>query len=185
MTEQQKMTQKQFADHLGVMPSYVTKLKQAGRMVFDGKKVLVEASLARIEETKDPNRDDVATRHQKNRSNDKNQTNEKIPAVEVEIKTDSFATARARKESFLARAAEIDFRKKAGEVCELARVHHAAGEAGTIVQTVVSQHLDRFEVDADLDEKQSKLMAEYRDQMLHSIANQVAGVLGKLKEQQE
>ncbi|MCK7495161.1 MAG: hypothetical protein MZW92_31750 [Comamonadaceae bacterium] len=47
------MTLTEFADLLGVRPSYVTKLKQRGRLVFapGGKKVDVEASRARIKAT--------------------------------------------------------------------------------------------------------------------------------------
>lgn len=47
------VTLTEFADLLGVRPSYVTKLKQRGRLVFapGGKKVDVEASRARIKST--------------------------------------------------------------------------------------------------------------------------------------
>lgn len=52
-----------FARRLGVAPSYVTKLAQEGRLVVVDGQVEVEASLARMEATKDPNRDDVRQRH--------------------------------------------------------------------------------------------------------------------------
>ncbi len=58
------VTQVEFSRRLGVDKSYVTRLKQAGRLVMDDSgKVLVEESLRRIEETADPNRDDVKRRH--------------------------------------------------------------------------------------------------------------------------
>lgn len=53
----------EFARRLGVAPSYVTKLKDEGRIVVVDGHVEVEASLARMEATKDPNRDDVRQRH--------------------------------------------------------------------------------------------------------------------------
>jgi hypothetical protein len=56
-----------FARRLGVAPSYVTKLAQEGRIVVVDGQVEVEASLARMEATKDPNRDDVRQRHAKAR----------------------------------------------------------------------------------------------------------------------
>ncbi|MBI3096364.1 MAG: hypothetical protein HYY97_15960 [Rhodocyclales bacterium] len=56
-----------FARRLGVAPSYVTKLKDEGRIVVVDGQVEVEASLARMEATKDPNRDDVRQRHAKAR----------------------------------------------------------------------------------------------------------------------
>ena len=56
-----------FARRLGVAPSYVTKLKDEGRIVVVDGQIEVEASLARMEATKDPNRDDVRQRHAKER----------------------------------------------------------------------------------------------------------------------
>lgn len=56
-----------FARRLGVAPSYVTKLKDEGRIVVVDGQVEVEASLARMEATRDPNRDDVRQRHAKAR----------------------------------------------------------------------------------------------------------------------
>ncbi len=57
----------EFARRLGVAPSYVTKMKDEGRIVVVDGQVEVEASLARMEATKDPNRDDVRQRHAKAR----------------------------------------------------------------------------------------------------------------------
>ena len=44
-------TQKAFARRIGKDPSHITRLKQAGRLVMQGGKVDVDASLARIEAT--------------------------------------------------------------------------------------------------------------------------------------
>jgi hypothetical protein len=53
-----------FARRLGVSKSYVSReLAQSGRLVMADGLVDVEASLARIDATKDPNRADVAQRH--------------------------------------------------------------------------------------------------------------------------
>jgi hypothetical protein len=53
-----------FARRLGVDKGYVSRLRSDGRLVMtpDGK-VDVEASLARLEKTRDPRRDDVRARH--------------------------------------------------------------------------------------------------------------------------
>lgn len=58
-------TQAAFARQIGYDKSRVTQLKHAGRIVMapGGKLVDVEASLARIAETADPGRRDVAERH--------------------------------------------------------------------------------------------------------------------------
>ena len=60
-------TQSEFARLIGVQKSYVTKLKEQGRLVMsaDGKLVNVEASKQRIQQTADPNRDDVSQRFEK------------------------------------------------------------------------------------------------------------------------
>lgn len=52
-----------FARRLGIDPAHVTRMAQAGRLVVVDGQVEVEASLARMEATKDPNRDDVRQRH--------------------------------------------------------------------------------------------------------------------------
>ncbi len=67
------MTQSDFAAHLGRTRSYVTQLKSAGRLVMDGSKVDVEASLKLIEDTKDPAKEGVTQRHQQARSDKEQQ----------------------------------------------------------------------------------------------------------------
>ena len=61
--------QAEFARQLGYDKSRITQLKRAGRIVMspDGKRVDVEASLARMAETSDPGRMDVTERHAANR----------------------------------------------------------------------------------------------------------------------
>jgi hypothetical protein len=63
-------TLSEFAVLLGVQPSYVTKLKQQGRLVLDGKRVVVEASLKRIRETDSGRRPDVKDRHVEHRGSE-------------------------------------------------------------------------------------------------------------------
>ena len=61
--------QAEFARQIGYDKSRITQLKRAGRIVMspDGKRVDVEASLARMAETSDPGRMDVTERHAANR----------------------------------------------------------------------------------------------------------------------
>ena len=62
------ITLKEFAEKIGRAPSYVTKLKQTGRLVFSrAGRVKVKESLALIEQTAG-NRGDVAQRHQAQRA---------------------------------------------------------------------------------------------------------------------
>jgi phage terminase Nu1 subunit (DNA packaging protein) len=60
-------TLSEFAELLGRSPSYVTKLKQQGRLVLDGKRVKVAASRKLIEQTESGSRPDVKDRHAEQR----------------------------------------------------------------------------------------------------------------------
>ncbi len=53
----------EFADIAGFRRSYITQLKQDGRLVLDGRRVIIAASLARIAETRDPAKAGVVARH--------------------------------------------------------------------------------------------------------------------------
>jgi hypothetical protein len=62
--EERAVSRSEFARELGVKPSYVTQLGKDDRLVLDAVgRVLVEASKARIRDTKDPAKAAVAARH--------------------------------------------------------------------------------------------------------------------------
>ena len=66
MTQQpETLTPREFAARLGYKPHYGNQLAKDGRLVFapDGKRVLVQESIARFNATKDPSRQGVADRH--------------------------------------------------------------------------------------------------------------------------
>ncbi len=56
---------REFAEHLGCKPGYVTELKRDGRLVLteDGKRVQVAESLRLIADTRDPSKQGVRDRH--------------------------------------------------------------------------------------------------------------------------
>lgn len=74
---EQEVSLSEFARIARYKPSYVTALKAAGRLVLtdDGKRVLVQASLKRIETTRDPSKAAVAARHAEAR--------DEVPAPQV------------------------------------------------------------------------------------------------------
>ncbi len=82
--------QAEFARLLGYDKSRITQLKRAGRIVMspDGKRVDVEASLARMAETADPGRMDVTERHAANRQA-AGKVSEPVPAPVPDMPTDS------------------------------------------------------------------------------------------------
>lgn len=105
------LTQREFAKHLGMAPSYVTQLKKDGRLVMESGRVRVAESLARIEATADPAKAPVADRHAAARAGE---------AAEPERR--DYQDARAKREHYAALQAELDYRKAAGELLEAAAV---------------------------------------------------------------
>jgi len=63
-------TLSEFAALMNVSPSHITKLKQQGRLVLDGKRVVVKASIRRIRETESGRRPDVKGRHAEHRGSE-------------------------------------------------------------------------------------------------------------------
>lgn len=134
MTAPASLTQKQFAEHIGCRPSYVTKLKQDGRLVIgDDGLVRVAESIARIEATRDPAKRAVADRHATERG-----AALQAPAGEVEKAPEDPATlanpdyqaARAKREHFAAEREEMRYRQEAGELLVAVEVE---GEVASIL----------------------------------------------------
>ena len=119
-------TQAEFARLIGVQKSYVTKLKEQGRLVMsaDGKLVDVEASKQRIQQTADPNRDDVSQRFEKPKAPDTNRQTGDIG--------NSYQAARAVKEKYSAMQAKLDYEKAIGKVVDTADVQ-------AVVEDVITQ----------------------------------------------
>ena len=69
MTDSNFLSKSAFAARIGRSPSYITWLKDNGRLVLspDGKLVDVLATEAKIQETADPAKAAVAARHEENR----------------------------------------------------------------------------------------------------------------------
>lgn len=128
-------TLSEFAALRGVKPSYVTKLKQHGRLVLtDDGRVEVEASIQRIEDTKDPNRDDVRARHAAAREPKGGAESPAQPESPAPIHaapespraadaiSASFQKSRALGEHFAAKTRALEFLKEIGEVVELSMI---------------------------------------------------------------
>lgn len=126
------LSQAAFArDVLGKHRSYVTQLKQEGRLVMEGKRVDVVASLAKIAATADPNRDDVKARHAAERGD----------AADDDLQLDTQASAkaqvtfvdgRAKEQHFKALRAELDYQKEVGQVVEMEGVRQVV--AGVVTE---------------------------------------------------
>jgi len=131
---------KEFARLQGFKPSYVTALRQAGRLVLtpDGSRVLVAESRARIEETRDPSKAGVAARHAAARE-------AQVPSPPVGLDRDEdadeeaagerpespFQTNRAERERWLALSAKRDYEVSMGKLMLASEVESAVANAAT------------------------------------------------------
>lgn len=190
MAAAEKLHQAEFARRMGWNKSTVTRLKQAGRLVMDGARVDVTASLARIEETGGM-RFDVAERHAAQRMQQACQKTATAPlawlgdgegqgggtiappapdAAVGERRSD----AQARKESALADLAEMDVKQKRGELIPKPDVDAALRSFGASVRAKLDVLPDQLApilvaVD-DLDEIHA-LLAEHCRGILSAVAD--------------
>lgn len=148
-------TQAAFARLMHWRPSYVTQLKQAGRLVLtdDGRRVRVAESLARIEASRDPSRAHVAARHADARGEPAPATAPAAaapeapvppppaavepPADEVEARepgTWSYAEAKAVRERYQALAAKREYEVSIGTLLDAAAVRSALADAAVTLR---------------------------------------------------
>lgn len=176
----QTLSQAQFAKTIGVDRSYITQLKQAGRLVLaENGKVDVEASMLRIAETADPNRDDVANRHAQARGKDtpvhemeSGSATKKQKLVDFQD-TDKlkFSEGRAKEQHYKALTAELEYKKTIGELVPKADMKMA-------VEDVVTNFRQKLEnlphsLAADLVGKDLDFIRASLKQEFHSVLTEL------------
>jgi hypothetical protein len=194
MTDRTLLLQADFAAAQGWHKSTVTRMKQAGRLVMDGRRVDVAASLARIAETGGM-RFDVAERHAAQRAQPEPQQEAAkvgagamaLPgegveqgAAKINAPAPDFAVserrvdAQARKESALADMAEMDVKQKRGELIPKADVDIALRSFGASVRARLDVLPDQLaplvSPVTDLDEIHA-LLAEHCRSILAAVAD--------------
>jgi len=128
------VSQAEFARLLGVGRSYVTALKQSGRLVMDDQgRVLVKESQQRIAGSADPNRDDVKTRWAGER------VAAPVPPPETPDEPEEpgghdYQKSRAKKEHFLAEQARLSFERDIGKMIEKSEVEAATADVVTALR---------------------------------------------------
>ena len=140
MTTPTTLTLRAFAQHLGCAPSYVTKLKQSGRLVLDESgKVKVAESIALIEATRDPAKRAVATRHAEERGAPLSPPPlaEEGDAEAPAIANPDYQAARAKREHYAALQAEADYRAKIRELLDAGKVRAVLADVLTELRTQV------------------------------------------------
>jgi hypothetical protein len=190
-------TQAQFAAAQGWHRSTVTRLKQAGRLVMQGSRVDVAASLARIEETGGM-RFDVAERHAANRTQpqaqrDGQKTAAAPPAgvgegegqgsvpntapVPDAVTGERRSDAQARKEAALADKAEMEVQQMRGNLIPREDVDAALRAFGASVRAKLDVLPDQIAPlvapVTDMDEVHA-LLAEHARGILSAVADEMS-----------
>lgn len=184
------MTLAEFARYKGWRASYVTELKQAGRLVLtsDGR-VLVRESLQRIDQTQDPSKAGVAARHAAGRAakaTDSAATDSAasdtadvadVPASgKREDDEDGggsrYQRARAANEQYKALQAKLDYEERVGKLVDAAQVRAVAADMGTTIRRRLESLAPL--VSAQVDERD-------RDRVFTQINDIVEATLGDLE----
>ena len=190
-------TQADFARRLGVSRSHVTGLKHAGRLVLtDNGLVDVDASIARIDATRDPNRDDVANRHAAARERLQTAATLPVPPVPPQAPASplappdaathadpddsiSYQAARTVKERYAAKTAKLEYERAIGHLVERAAVEAAVEDIMTTVRQSLEQQPHRLApllIGKDLD----AIRATLRQETAHILGAMVADFAARL-----
>lgn len=157
----------EFARAQGWRRSYVTKLKNEGRLVLtDDGLVEVEASLARIEET-GGGREDVAERWGDHR------------AGKGASAGSTYQQARTTREQYLALQARAEYERTMGQLCERAEVEAAATEAGATLRHLLERLPDQltpllFQITDE--EKTRAILIDAIETVLGEVADSLAAI---------
>jgi transcriptional regulator with XRE-family HTH domain len=182
------VSQAELARRLGTTRSYITALKANGRLVFseDGSGLDLEASLARIEATRDPQRADVAERHATARaatltavSVAQQETARTSHPVSDDDDANSYQAARAIKEKYAAKSARMEYERAIGKLIEKESVEIAVEDLMTAVRQSLEQLPHRVApqlTDQPLDTVRATLKREVRDilsEMVREFSNRL------------
>lgn len=167
---------REFARLARFKPSYVTQLRKEDRLVLtdNGRKVRVAESLARIRDTADPSKAGVAQRHAEKRGTSTalatGAGDDGGDGDSVEPTIPGLQASRAKREKFLALAAERDYRKSMGELVEAGAIEHAVRDAGTTLRAQLERLPDVLapQLTACRDEAQCRVLLA--DSIEHALA---------------
>lgn len=180
----------EFAELLGVRPSRVTQLKQAGRLVLtdDGRRVRVEASRARIKETESGQPQHAASRRRWQERRDGGAPepeappeNEAPPAPEDSGEAPTPGTRaywERREAAARAETREIELAKLKVDLVETAAVRAAGVEAGTVLRAALENLPDQIapmlaEGDPEREQRIRTRLAEHVGLVLTEISDKL------------
>lgn len=176
-------TQADFARRLGVGRSRVSAYKDAGRLVMEGDKVSIEASLERIKSTRSPQHDEQAAAYHASAAPaapSAPQAAPPSPSADDKI-GNSYQAARAVGERYRALEAKRAYELACGQLMRADDVAHAVASAGTTLRTRLEAFPDTLaaQIVGPLDEAQRRALIA--DAVEHLLAG-LAGDFRKLTE---
>lgn len=189
---------REFADLLGVSPSYVTQLKREGRLVLteDGKRVRVAESQRLIADTRSPTKAGVAARHAAARGAAVPDGGEEGDGGEgaagaapgarsaiEEVLSTRRARAQAEREEALARKALRDEQIELGQLVPADQVAEVVADATTALRTALENlpATIALQLAAEPDEDRVRVMlSDALEHMLEDLARRFASI-GKPK----
>lgn len=176
-----------FARTRGWSRSYVTKLRQTGRLVLtpDGKRVCVAASLQRIHDTRDPSKAGVAARHAAARAASDTTAPEATTTTDeahaandddsddadILITTEGYQHWRERTERARALKAERDNAIADGDLLAAEDVVAAIASAGTLLRTSLERLPDTLSPQLAAMHDEGQVRALMIEQIQHALAD--------------
>lgn len=192
------------AAHLGVSRSYLTELRQAGRLVLsdDGRRCWLQASAERIKATSDPSQDVTRARHAEARASTSAPVKESLTADTAPEAAPSataptagagdegadadepssglrYQDARARKEHYLALQAQRDYERSMGMLVSAEDVRHAVANAATTLrvrlETLPSSLAAQLAAEQD-EGRVRALLADQIEVLLGELSREFGGI---------
>lgn len=161
-----------FARRLNYKKSYITQLKQDGRLVLttDGKRVVVDASIERIKATQALSHQSIADRHAAARSAPD------VPEDELPAPTTSptpeqarYQTSRAEREHWAAQAARRDYELSMRQLLPAADVESAIADAVTQLRARLEALPDILAPQLAAEPDEAKCRALLADEIEHAL----------------
>lgn len=167
------VTQAEFARMEGKAKSYITALKDAGRLVMEGDKVNVEASRSRIAETADPGHDGVSKHWAEQRS-------KPAAAVDPEKIGNGYQAARAIREKYNAMQAKLDYEHAVGDLVTRNAVKFKADDVAAVfrVQMETMPNVLSAQLAAMSDENEVRILLT---ETIENALNELSAKLGELE----
>ena len=164
------MSQVEFAQHIGKTPGYITQLKDAGRLVMQGRMVDAEASKQRIDETQDPGKVGVTERHQTEREKKSFNSAQDMPAPKLDdIAGSAYQQARAMKEKYAAMQAKIAYEKEVGLLLVASEVKMSVADGDAIIRNRLESLPDMLAPQLAAESDEQKIRALLMDQIEHLL----------------